>query len=80
MAVSSNVVKGRWLQIVGLVRKQWSELTEDDMATIKGSDQKLIGRIMARYHCDRAEAERLFLSGQRLSRRAGNSGCPVFAF
>ena len=42
---------GKWNEIKGKVRQQWSELTEDDVAKVKGQREELLGLIQQR--CDK---------------------------
>lgn len=51
-------IEGNWKQVKGEVRKQWGELTDDDLDVIEGQRQKLIGRIQERYGIAKDEAER----------------------
>jgi uncharacterized protein YjbJ (UPF0337 family) len=53
-------VEGHWVQLKGRVRKQWGKLTNDDMASIQGSREVLLGRLQERYGHTREEVEREF--------------------
>jgi uncharacterized protein YjbJ (UPF0337 family) len=52
-----DTIKGNWKQITGPVRKQWGELTDDDVMRIAGEREKLVGEIQAKYGVTREEAE-----------------------
>ena len=56
--MNTDVLKGKWNQIKGTVRKQWGQLTDDDVAQIQGDSEILVGRIQERYGRTRAEAEK----------------------
>ncbi|WP_417520017.1 CsbD family protein [Minwuia sp.] len=56
--MDSNEIKGQWNQLKGNVRKQWGDLTDDDVAEIKGERDILIGKIQERYGIARDEAEK----------------------
>ncbi|TVR21598.1 MAG: CsbD family protein [Anaerolineaceae bacterium] len=51
-------IKGHWTQTVGDVRKQWGELTEDEVEQIAGDRDKLLGKLQERYGMAREEANR----------------------
>ena len=55
--MTEDVLKGKWRQLKGEVRKRWGELTEDDVEEIRGEREKLIGKIQERYGYTRARAE-----------------------
>lgn len=56
--MNTDVLKGKWTQLKGNVRKQWGKLTDDDVDTIQGDSEILMGRIQERYGRTRDEAKR----------------------
>lgn len=50
-------IEGQWLQLKGEVKKQWGELTDDDLDVIDGEWDKLVGRLAERYGIAKEEAE-----------------------
>jgi uncharacterized protein YjbJ (UPF0337 family) len=58
MAVNWDVIKGKWTQLKGEVRRQWGELTDDEWDQIAGDRDKLLGKLQERYGWSREEAER----------------------
>jgi uncharacterized protein YjbJ (UPF0337 family) len=50
--------KGKWKQITGEARTRWGKLTDDDLHTIGGERDKLVGRIQERYGIAKEQAER----------------------
>jgi len=56
--MNTDVLKGKWNQLKGNVRKQWGNLTDDDVDKIQGDSEILLGRIQERYGRTREEAER----------------------
>ena len=56
--MNNDVLKGKWLQMKGEVRRQWGKLTDDDVSQIEGSSEKLIGKLQERYGYARDQAER----------------------
>jgi uncharacterized protein YjbJ (UPF0337 family) len=56
--MNEDVFKGQWIQLKGKVREKWGKLTNDDLETIRGRSEQLVGRVQERYGVARAEAER----------------------
>lgn len=51
-------IQGKWEQIKGSIRSKWGELTDDEIAEIKGDREVLVGKIQERYGIAREKAER----------------------
>jgi uncharacterized protein YjbJ (UPF0337 family) len=49
MIPNENVVKGKWMEIKGDVRKAWGKLTDDELEKTKGDMQAIGGLIQQRY-------------------------------
>ena len=47
----------RWQDLRDGARQQWPELTDEDLAKIRGDKQRLIDAVRVRYHLDAEEAE-----------------------
>jgi uncharacterized protein YjbJ (UPF0337 family) len=56
--MNTDVLKGKWHQVKGNVRKQWGKLTDDDLDQIQGDSEILMGRIQERYGRTKDEAQR----------------------
>jgi uncharacterized protein YjbJ (UPF0337 family) len=69
---NSDVLKGKWKQMRGEVKKWWGDLTDDDLDRIEGERDKLIGRLQERYGYSReraeAEVDRRFSEYERSTR------------
>ncbi|HEX7034550.1 MAG TPA: CsbD family protein [Pseudomonadales bacterium] len=50
--------QGKWKQLTGQVKKQWGQLTDDDLDQIDGDRQRLEGKIQERYGIAREEARK----------------------
>lgn len=50
--------QGKWKQLTGQVKKQWGQLTDDDLDQIAGDRDRLEGKIQERYGIEREEARR----------------------
>ena len=51
-------IRGQWLQFKGQVKSKWGKLTDDDITSISGKKDQLIGRIQERYGVLKDEAEK----------------------
>jgi uncharacterized protein YjbJ (UPF0337 family) len=51
-------IEGQWKQMKGKVKAKWGKLTDDDLTTISGHKDQLVGRIQERYGIQKDEAER----------------------
>lgn len=47
--VNDDQLKGNWKQFKGELKKQWADLTDDDLLYIEGRKDKLEGKIQERY-------------------------------
>ncbi|MCC6605804.1 MAG: CsbD family protein [Anaerolineae bacterium] len=54
--MNNDILKGKWNQFKGEVKKEWGKLTNDDVDMINGEYDKLVGRIQERYGRSREEA------------------------
>lgn len=52
-----EVVEGKWKELKGNVRSKWGKLTDDDLETIAGKRDQLVGRLQQRYGLQRDAAE-----------------------
>jgi len=57
LRMNDDILKGKWKQIKGSVKKQWGKLTDDDLDKIKGDSEKLIGKIQEKYGTSKDAAE-----------------------
>ena len=51
-------IEGKWDQFKGRVRSQWGKLTDDDLTTLAGKKDQLIGKIVERYGIEKDDAEK----------------------
>jgi uncharacterized protein YjbJ (UPF0337 family) len=61
-------ISGNWKQFKGEVRKQWGDLTDDDLEMIRGERDKLEGKIQERYGIAKDEANRQLEEWERNQR------------
>lgn len=65
--MNESILKGKWNQVKGNVKKQWGNLTDDDLDVIEGNAQILSGKIQEKYGKTKDEADeeiRKFENGQ----------------
>jgi uncharacterized protein YjbJ (UPF0337 family) len=51
-------LEGQWHQVTGAVKSTWGKLTDDDVKTVAGKKDALVGRIQERYGILKDEAEK----------------------
>jgi uncharacterized protein YjbJ (UPF0337 family) len=56
--MNQDVLKGKWRQLQGEVKTRWGKLTDDDLTSIEGSFDKLVGKIQERYGWARDRAQK----------------------
>ena len=54
--MNKSILKGKWKQVKGSVKKKWGKLTDDDLDVIKGDTEKLSGKIQEKYGKSKEEA------------------------
>jgi uncharacterized protein YjbJ (UPF0337 family) len=50
-------IKGNWTQFKGKIKEQWGKLTDDDLTTIGGQRDQLIGVLQQKYGYAKEKAE-----------------------
>jgi len=56
--LNQDVLKGKWKQMRGQVKAWWGDLTDDDLDTIDGNMDKLVGRLQERYGYAKEDAQK----------------------
>jgi uncharacterized protein YjbJ (UPF0337 family) len=56
--MNTDILKGKWNQIKGDVKKSFGKFTDDDMMVIEGDATKAAGILQERYGYTREEAEK----------------------
>jgi len=51
-------LKGNWKQFSGKVKEKWGKLTDDDLTTVAGQRDQMLGLIQRRYGIAKEEAEK----------------------
>lgn len=60
--MNENILKGKWNEMTGEVKKQWGKLTNDDLMEISGEKEKLLGILQTKYGYAKDKAEEEFKS------------------
>lgn len=55
--MNQDQFSGNWKQLKGKVKEQWGDLTDDDLMTIEGQRDQLVGRVQERYGIAKEQAE-----------------------
>jgi uncharacterized protein YjbJ (UPF0337 family) len=55
--MNSDTFAGQWKQLKGSAKKQWADLTDNDLLKAEGSYDKFVGIIQERYGYARERAE-----------------------
>lgn len=55
--MNAEMLKGKWNQLQGDVKKQWSKLTNDDISYINGEEESLIGKLQELYGYTKEQAK-----------------------
>ena len=56
--MNEDILKGKWREIKGEVKRKWGKLTDDDLTEIEGQEEKLLGLLQNRYGYARDQAEK----------------------
>lgn len=51
-------IEGNWKQFTGSAKARWGKLTDDNMATIDGRREQLVGKLQERYGYAKDQADR----------------------
>ena len=51
-------IEGKWKQFTGSAQERWGKLTNDDIQTLTGKKDHLVGKIQERYGIAKEEAEK----------------------
>lgn len=47
--MNNDIIKGKWSQLHGHLKSQWSKLTDDDVGQAEGHREYLVGKVQERY-------------------------------
>lgn len=55
--MNQDILRGKWKQMRGAVKKAWANLTDDDLDRINGASDQLVGKLQERYGYTKEKAE-----------------------
>lgn len=55
--LNKDIIKGKWHEIKGRIKKEWELLTDSDLAQIEGSYEELQGLLQKKYGYQEEEAK-----------------------
>jgi len=55
--MNTDQLQGQWNQIKGEAKRQWADLTDDDLLHIEGDRDKFLGVLQEKYGQTREDAE-----------------------
>jgi uncharacterized protein YjbJ (UPF0337 family) len=55
--MNDDILKGKWKEMTGEVKRRWGKLTDDDLLEIKGNAEKLRGSLQKHYGYSKDEAQ-----------------------
>lgn len=53
----SRMLKAKWNQLRGKAKERWGKLTDDDLDTVEGQFDQLVGVVQEKYELSRSKAE-----------------------
>lgn len=56
-----DIIKSHWREIKGKIKQQWNKLTDEDVASMKGSFEELTAKLQKTYGYPKEEAKREIL-------------------
>jgi uncharacterized protein YjbJ (UPF0337 family) len=56
--MNTDQLSGKWKQMKGAAKQQWGKLTDDDLETIAGKRDSLVGKLQERYGMAKEDAQR----------------------
>lgn len=57
LSLDSQLFKGKWNELKGEVQKEWGQLTNQELESVKGEATRLVGLIQSRYGYAKEKAE-----------------------
>nr|WP_092069203.1 CsbD family protein [Dendrosporobacter quercicolus]NSL47383.1 CsbD family protein [Dendrosporobacter quercicolus DSM 1736]SDL87538.1 Uncharacterized conserved protein YjbJ, UPF0337 family [Dendrosporobacter quercicolus] len=55
--MNEDILKGKWHELKGGVKEKWGKLTDDDLTTVEGKSEKLMGLLQTKYGYTKDKAE-----------------------
>jgi uncharacterized protein YjbJ (UPF0337 family) len=56
--MNKDILAGKWKQVKGEVKRQWGDLTNDEIDQVEGQYEKMVGLLQEHYGYAQQRAER----------------------
>lgn len=56
--MNEDIIKGKWKEVKGKLKQQWSKLTDDEIGKMEGSFTELSGTLQKNYGYEKDHAEK----------------------
>ena len=66
LKMNMDKIKGEWKMMKGAIRAKWGKLTEDEVEEIRGSLDKLVGKLQQTYGYAKEKAEQEYKDFKKL--------------
>lgn len=70
--MNEDILKGKLLEIKGMVKEKWGKFTDNDLSEIEGKNERLFGLLQKKYGCIRDKAELEYKDGAELAEIVSN--------
>ncbi len=57
MSSTTQLIKGNWNELKGKIKKEYADLTDDDLLYAEGKEDELLGKLQQKLGKTRAEVE-----------------------
>lgn len=58
--MNKDIAQGKWRQLVGRVKEEWGDLTDDEIMEAEGKRDRMIGLLQEKYGYTREKAEEAY--------------------
>lgn len=58
--MNSDIAKGKWNQLTGVVKQKWGKLTDDEVEQMEGNFEEFYGKMQEKYGMSRDKAREEF--------------------
>jgi len=55
--MNEDILQGKWHELKGGVKEKWGKLTDDDLTTVNGKLEHLVGLLQTKYGYSKDKAE-----------------------
>ncbi len=60
--MNEDILKGKWHEFKGGVKAKWGEITDDELTTVDGKSEKLMGLLQTKYGYTKEKAQEEYKS------------------